>query len=263
MIAGAARTLPHTLRSVSTSDEDAAALSMLTGFDPDLARQVNQSEGRIRNQWFTQTSPLSGGGPGGGGGAVVGRTTPHAPSGPMSSPESRPWHQAHPHVPGPDHPCSGSGPRPPPSLLAQTPGARPPPPAPSRPPASGLAPVTRRSGSSIRGKARLPRRQQAPQVRHARLRLAALRPRFPGLPPAQTRPRQNALGQVVPAPAHHRIPTPHVMTRNDTLHDPQPATKPPTAARHTTQGHPHHRARGVGSKRRRRARNDHVYFLVL
>ena len=110
VIAGAARTLPHTLRSVSTSDEDAAALSMLTGFDPDLARQVNQSEGRIRGQWFTQTSPLSGSGPGGGGGAVVGRTTPHAPSGPMSSPESRPWHQAHPHVPGPDHPCSGSGP---------------------------------------------------------------------------------------------------------------------------------------------------------
>ena len=65
VIAGAARTLPHTLRSVSTSDEDAAALSMLTGFDPDLARQVNQREGRIRNQWFTQTSPLSGGGPGG------------------------------------------------------------------------------------------------------------------------------------------------------------------------------------------------------
>lgn len=148
-------------------------------------------------------------------------------------------------------------------LAGPDPGARPPPPAPSRPPASGLAPVTRRSGSSIRGKARLPRRQQAPQVRHARLRLAALRPRFPGLPPAQTRPRQNALGQVVPAPAPHRIPTPHVMTRNDTLHDPQPATKPPTAARHTTQGHPHHRARGVGSKRRRRARNDHVYFLVL
>ena len=109
VIAGAARTLPHTLRSVSTSDEDAAALSMLTGFDPDLARQVNQSEGRIRGQWFTQTSPLSGSGPGGGGGAVVGRTTPHAPSGPMSSPESRPWHQAHPHVPGPDHPCPGSG----------------------------------------------------------------------------------------------------------------------------------------------------------
>ena len=39
--------MPHTLRAVSTSDEDAAALSMLTGFDLDLARQVNQAEGRI------------------------------------------------------------------------------------------------------------------------------------------------------------------------------------------------------------------------
>ena len=48
VIADAARSMPHTLRSVSTSDEDAAALSMLTGFDLDLARQVNQTANRIR-----------------------------------------------------------------------------------------------------------------------------------------------------------------------------------------------------------------------
>ena len=48
VIAQAARSMPHTLRSVSTSDEDAAALSMLTGFDLDLARQVNQTANRIR-----------------------------------------------------------------------------------------------------------------------------------------------------------------------------------------------------------------------
>ena len=48
VIAGAARTMPHTLRAVSASDEEAAALSMLTGFDLDLARQVNQSANRIR-----------------------------------------------------------------------------------------------------------------------------------------------------------------------------------------------------------------------
>ncbi len=53
VIAGAARTMPQTLRAVSASDEDAAALSMLTGFDPDLARAVNQTEGRIRGQWLT------------------------------------------------------------------------------------------------------------------------------------------------------------------------------------------------------------------
>ena len=66
VIAGAARTMPHTLRAVSTSDEDAAALSMLTGFDLDLARQVNQTEGRIRGQSFTQIHPAleAVGGPG-------------------------------------------------------------------------------------------------------------------------------------------------------------------------------------------------------
>ena len=57
VIAGAARTMPHTLRAVSTSDEDAAALSMLTGFDLDLARQVNQTKDRLRGQSFTQTPP--------------------------------------------------------------------------------------------------------------------------------------------------------------------------------------------------------------
>ena len=34
VIAGAARTMPHTLRAVSASDEEAAALSMLTRFRP-------------------------------------------------------------------------------------------------------------------------------------------------------------------------------------------------------------------------------------
>ena len=60
VIAGAARSMPHTLRAINASDEDAAALSMLTGFDLDLARQVNQTEGRIRGQSFPQTPPSSG-----------------------------------------------------------------------------------------------------------------------------------------------------------------------------------------------------------
>ena len=46
-----------TLRAVSSSDEEAAALSVLAGFDLDLARQVNQTEGRIQGQWLTQTPP--------------------------------------------------------------------------------------------------------------------------------------------------------------------------------------------------------------
>ena len=56
VIASAARTMPHTLRSITSSDEDAAALSMLTGFDLDLARQVNQVSNRIRGL-YTQIHP--------------------------------------------------------------------------------------------------------------------------------------------------------------------------------------------------------------
>ena len=97
---------------------------------------------------------------------------------------------------------------------------------------AGLAPVTRRSGSSIRGEVRLPRRQQEAQARHVplRLRLPALRPRLPGLLPAQTRPRQTALGQAVLALAHRRILTLHAMIRSYTFYTPQPSTQPPAAA---------------------------------
>lgn len=56
VIAQAARTMPHTLRAINGSDEDAAALSMLTGFDLDLARQVNQTSNRIRGM-YTQIHP--------------------------------------------------------------------------------------------------------------------------------------------------------------------------------------------------------------
>ena len=72
VITSAARSMPHTLRAVSTSNEEAAALSMLNGFDLDLARAVNQTKGRIRGQSFTQTPPS----PGGRGGALARRTTP-------------------------------------------------------------------------------------------------------------------------------------------------------------------------------------------
>ena len=56
VIADAARTMPHTLRAIDTGDQDAAALSMLTGFDLDLARQVNQTANRIRGP-CTQIHP--------------------------------------------------------------------------------------------------------------------------------------------------------------------------------------------------------------
>ena len=51
----------------------------------------------------------------------------------------------------------------------------------------------------------------------------------PGPTTSANQARANALGQAVLALAHRRIPTLHAMIRNDTLYDPQPATKLPTA----------------------------------
>ncbi|PRA08166.1 IS110 family transposase, partial [Arthrobacter sp. MYb211] len=56
IIADAARTMPHTLRSIQVSDEEEATLGMLTGFDLDLARQITQTSNRIRGL-FTQIHP--------------------------------------------------------------------------------------------------------------------------------------------------------------------------------------------------------------
>ena len=258
VIADAARSMPHTLRSVSTSDEDAAALSMLTGFDLDLARQVNQTANRIRGL-HTQTPPS----PRAGAGALAGRTTP--PGRPVAAWPTpamlRKAGQARidarlkkhgcrrhatwagqivsalerqsvvvagtdaaavvlPHLASrliapraqrADVAAQDSGPggwptlmcqvlttrardqgsRPPPSLLAETPTRT----SSHR----GTAGLLRRPGTGDQEiglidprRARLPRRQQEAQARHVpvRLRLPALRPRLPGLLPAQTRPGQ-------------------------------------------------------------------------
>lgn len=56
IIADAARTMPHTLRSLQVSDEEEATLGRLTGFDLDLARQITQTSNRIRGL-FTQIHP--------------------------------------------------------------------------------------------------------------------------------------------------------------------------------------------------------------
>ena len=56
IIADAARSLPHTLRDLTNVDVDEASLGMLTGFDLDLSRQVNQVSNRIRGL-FTQIHP--------------------------------------------------------------------------------------------------------------------------------------------------------------------------------------------------------------
>lgn len=56
IIAEAARTMPHTLRSIEIADEQVAELSMLCGFDDDLAKQVTATSNRLRGL-LTQIHP--------------------------------------------------------------------------------------------------------------------------------------------------------------------------------------------------------------
>ncbi|OYQ09220.1 IS110 family transposase [Ralstonia solanacearum K60] len=56
IIAEAARSMPHTLRSLRLADEPLAELTMLCGFDDDLAAQVTQTSNRIRSL-LTQIHP--------------------------------------------------------------------------------------------------------------------------------------------------------------------------------------------------------------
>jgi len=56
VIADAARTLPHTLRSVDVADEALAELTMLTGFDDDLAAESTRIRNRLRGL-LTQIHP--------------------------------------------------------------------------------------------------------------------------------------------------------------------------------------------------------------
>lgn len=56
IIAEAARTMPHTLRSVKVADEQLTELTMLCGFDDDLAKQATATSNRIRGL-LTQIHP--------------------------------------------------------------------------------------------------------------------------------------------------------------------------------------------------------------
>jgi transposase len=56
IIAQAARTMPHALRTLRRDDEVTAELTMLSGFDEDLAGQINQVSNRIRGV-LTQIHP--------------------------------------------------------------------------------------------------------------------------------------------------------------------------------------------------------------
>lgn len=56
IIASAARTMPHTLRTVEVPEAQVAELSMLCGFDDDLAKQATATSNRIRGL-LTQIHP--------------------------------------------------------------------------------------------------------------------------------------------------------------------------------------------------------------
>lgn len=56
VIAEAARSMPHTLRSLKLDDHQIAELTMLCGFDDDLAKQITQTSNRIRGL-LTQIHP--------------------------------------------------------------------------------------------------------------------------------------------------------------------------------------------------------------
>jgi len=56
IIAQAARTLPHALRSIQLADESVAELSMLCGFDDDILQQMTATSNRIRGL-LTQIHP--------------------------------------------------------------------------------------------------------------------------------------------------------------------------------------------------------------
>ena len=147
-------------------------------------------------------------------------------SGPISPPRPVALVQAHPHVPGPDHTCPGSGVPAAAVLAGPDPGQGPPVTGAHLTSYTGLAPVTRRSGSSIRGEhvSHAGNKRLKHAIAPLRLRLTALRPRQPGLLPTQTQPRQNALGQAVPTQAHHRILTLHATIHNG--HPLQPPNQP-------------------------------------
>ena len=142
-----------------------------------------------------------------------------------------PWRVAHPHVPGPDHTCPGSGVPAAAVLAGPDPGQGPPGTGAQLASYAGLAPVTRRSGSSIRG-------EHVSHGGNKRLKRAMFLSAFASLrsdPVSRAyyqrkRDQGKRHNQAVLALAHRRILTLHAMIHNGTLYDPQPATKLPAAA---------------------------------
>ena len=136
-----------------------------------------------------------------------------------------------PHVPGPGHTCLGSGVPAAAVLAGRDPGQGPPGTGAHLASYAGLAPVTRRSGSSIRG-------EHVSHGGNKRLKRAMFLSAFASLrsdPVSRAyyqrkRDQGKRHNQAVLALAHRRILTLHAMIRDGALYDPQPATKLPAAA---------------------------------
>ena len=119
----------------------------------------------------------------------------------------------------------------PPQCSWPRPRARPSPPGPSSPPTPGLAPLTRRPGSSIRG-------EHTSHAGNKRLKRAMFGSAFASLRPdpvsrayyQRERDQGKRPGQAVLALAHRRILTLNAMIPDAALYDPQPAAQPPTTA---------------------------------
>ena len=127
------------------------------------------------------------------------------------------------------------GSRPPPSSWPR-PWARPPGTGAQLASYAGLAPVTRRCGSSIHGEVRLPRRQQEAQARHVplRLRLPCAPTPSPGPTTSANATKANHLGPGRPRPG----PPPHP---DPARHDPRwSPLHPPTSHETTHRRLTHH-----------------------
>ena len=147
----------------------------------------------------------------------------------MSPPRSRTWRVAHPLYEVLTTRARDQGSRPP--SFWPRPWARPPGTGAQLASYAGLAPVTRRSGSSIRG-------EHVSHGGNKRLKRAMFLSAFAALrsdPVSRAyyqrkRDQGKRHNQAVLALAHRRILTLHAMIRDGALYDPQPATKLPAAA---------------------------------
>jgi len=167
----------------------------------------------------------------------------HAQRADVAAQVETPWRVAHPHVPGPDHTCPGSGVPAAAVLAGPDPGQGPPVTGAQLASYAGLAPVTRRSGSSIRGEhvshggSKRLKRAMLPSA------VASLRSAPPPLGPTTsanaTKTKRFRPGRPRPGPPPHPDPA---------RHDPQRHPLQPTTINTTTRSRLTHHTGHVASR---------------